>query len=139
MNAHLSLDGMRLLVRAGADVNAKDKNGETPLIRAVKGGWMVRAVGNGIGGYPEEIKLLLDAGADINAVDKKGHDALWHAQDNYRRAAEWKGEPEYDMLWNARNNDQIVAMLKKRKGGLGAKRSTPKQTSRPKTNPTGRR
>ena len=154
MNEDLSLDGMRLLIRAGADVNAKDKNGETPLIRAVKGGWTVKAVGNGIGGYPEEVKLLLDAGADVNAVDKKGHDALWYAQDNYRRAAKlketlFKGEydrdmydmlkDEYNMLWNARNNDQIVAMLKKRKGSLGARQSTPKQTSKPQTRPAGRR
>ncbi len=138
MNADLSLEGMKLLLRAGADVNAKDKNGETPLIRAVKGGWTVKAIGNGIGGYPEEVKLLLDAGADINAVDKKGHDALWYAQDNYRRAAKLKGDPEYDMLWDAQNNDQIVAMLKKRKGGLGARQSTPKQTSRSKTRPAGR-
>jgi ankyrin repeat protein len=47
------------LIDNGADVNAVDKNGWTPLHFATK--------------YNEKtVKLLIDKGADVNAVDKEG-------------------------------------------------------------------
>ena len=53
-----------------AAVNAKDKDGQTPLHRAASGG------------NTKKIRQLLEAGADVNAKDKAGetplHRAAWH-------------------------------------------------------------
>ncbi|MBO4317775.1 MAG: ankyrin repeat domain-containing protein [Mailhella sp.] len=46
--------------QAGADVNAKNCIGETPLFRAVGSD------------NPECVKLLLEAGADVNVEDNMG-------------------------------------------------------------------
>ena len=49
-------------MHAGADVNAKDERGFTPLMRAA-------------GNYsqnPQVVEALLTAGADVNAKDKDG-------------------------------------------------------------------
>lgn len=51
---------VKALIAAGADVNAKDKSGETPLhIAAVRG-------------YQEITALLIDKGADLNAKNNAG-------------------------------------------------------------------
>ena len=55
---------LRLLLAAGADVNAKDNTGATALIRAV-------AIPN-----VKCLDLLIRAGADVNAADNKGVTAL---------------------------------------------------------------
>ena len=52
------------LIEAGADVNAKDSLGWTPLIRAA------------VGGNAEAVTLLLAAGADKNAEDFFGRTAM---------------------------------------------------------------
>lgn len=49
---------VKLLLNAGANVNAKGEYGNTALISAVEGE------------HPETVKLLLKAGADVNAVGK---------------------------------------------------------------------
>ncbi|XP_076435297.1 uncharacterized protein LOC143275206 [Babylonia areolata] len=88
-----SADITRLLLRAGADVNAKDSAGCTPLMWAVTGGhtntakllmehgadvntkdcggWtpLMRAV---TGGHTDTAKLLLEHGADVNTKDSAG-------------------------------------------------------------------
>ena len=46
-----------LLISKGADVNAKDKYGMTPLLRAAEGG------------YKKIIELLIAKGADVNAMN----------------------------------------------------------------------
>jgi hypothetical protein len=56
------------LIEAGADVNAADSIGWTPLIRAV------------IGGNVESVTALMAAGADVNATDFFGRDAARIAQ-----------------------------------------------------------
>lgn len=61
------LDIIKLLINNKADVNAKSNNGGTALMRA-----------SGLlsGGNLERIKLLIDNGADINAKDDYGETAL---------------------------------------------------------------
>lgn len=53
----------KILVKAGADVNAKDDDGRTALMLARN---------------PKIIKALIMAGANINATDKEGKTALIH-------------------------------------------------------------
>jgi ribosomal protein S18 acetylase RimI-like enzyme len=61
---------VKLLLDAGADIEAKDKYGYTALIRAASNG------------YTEVVKLLLDAGADIEAKKENGDTALIRAASN---------------------------------------------------------
>ena len=55
---------MQLLLQSGANIEAKDKNGNTPLMRAAS--W----------GRTENVKLLLDRGAKIDARNSHGDTAL---------------------------------------------------------------
>ena len=58
------------LLEAGADVDARDHRGATPLLFAVRGE------------SEEVIRLLLDAGADVNAVNDEGENPLYNATRN---------------------------------------------------------
>jgi uncharacterized protein len=58
---------VRELLHRGADVNARDEDGRTPLVSAVLGG---------SGGL---LGLLLESGADVNAADREGWTALHFA------------------------------------------------------------
>ncbi|XP_076435310.1 uncharacterized protein LOC143275219 [Babylonia areolata] len=62
-----SADITCLLLRAGADVNAKDSTKNTPLMWAVERG------------HADTAKMLLEHGADVNAKDSAGHTPLWCA------------------------------------------------------------
>lgn len=53
-------DGVRALIKSGADVNAADQAGVTPLMHASGQGFV------------EVARLLIAAGADVNAVSRKG-------------------------------------------------------------------
>ncbi|MCG8339741.1 MAG: ankyrin repeat domain-containing protein [Cytophagales bacterium] len=53
-----------LLLAAGADVNAKNSKGDTPLHEAAKGGLV------------EVMRVLIGAGADVNAENKRGNTPL---------------------------------------------------------------
>ncbi|XP_013419247.1 serine/threonine-protein phosphatase 6 regulatory ankyrin repeat subunit B [Lingula anatina] len=57
---------VRLLIQEGIDVNSKDINGETPLMKVCRRGLYLMA------------KCLLDNGADPIAKDKTGKEALDH-------------------------------------------------------------
>lgn len=52
------------LIEQGADVNNKDKDGMTALMRAARGGHL------------ETTKLLIEKGADVNAIEKSGYPVL---------------------------------------------------------------
>lgn len=64
---------IRLLLGAGANIQAQDKNGATPLHRAVR----TRCV--------EAVKWLLDAGADVTIRNKPGSTAFHLAVQNTGR------------------------------------------------------
>ena len=61
------MQAAQLLVRAGANVKAKNRYGVTPLYPAA------------VNGDAEMIKLLLDAGADVNTALPEGEPALMTA------------------------------------------------------------
>ncbi len=68
---HLAIHGqhkemVKLLIENGADVNARDSDYDTPLIKAAQ-------TGNN-----EIIRALIKAGADVNAADMSGKTALHH-------------------------------------------------------------
>jgi ankyrin repeat protein len=61
------VEKLRLLIKNGAQVNAKDPGGRTAL-------W--QAVGSG---NKEAVRLLLENGAQVNEKDRDGRTALWYA------------------------------------------------------------
>lgn len=63
-------DTVRALLAQGAEVNAKGKNGFTPLILAAQNG------------HTDTVRVLLDAGADVNAKNEEGTTALITAAKN---------------------------------------------------------
>jgi uncharacterized protein len=74
--AHAAWSGnttvVRLLLAAkpAPRLDRDNRQGETPLLLAAKGGRYDVAA------------LLIKAGADVNATDYAGHTALWHARNN---------------------------------------------------------
>jgi hypothetical protein len=93
-----NVEAMRALIERGANVNAKDIGGNTPLHSAAEN-WAVECLkvllssGADInarnnlgetplmvaGNIPKALGILLDAGADMNARDKRGSTALLNA------------------------------------------------------------
>jgi ankyrin repeat protein len=72
-----------LLLARGADVNAQDDDGMTPLMAAAR-----------YGKAPEKIQILLSAGADRTAKSRDGKTALDLAELN----PALKGTPQYELL-----------------------------------------
>ena len=60
-------EAAKILIEGGADVNAKDDIGNTPLHWAAKGWTTTRE-----GGAPETAAILIAGGANVNAKDKYG-------------------------------------------------------------------
>ena len=79
----LNLEIVALLIRRGADVNAKDESGQTPLRRAIDSevDWDMYP-GDGVRRSPtgEMVKLLIESGADVNAQTNNDETPLQWAQ-----------------------------------------------------------
>jgi ankyrin repeat protein len=66
------VDVVKELIKAGADVNARNSSQGTPLMHAAK-------FNGAMTGRPEVIQELLKAGAEINAKNRRGETALHEA------------------------------------------------------------
>lgn len=73
-----------------ADVNAKNKYGQTPLMIAMQGYY------NPVCPF---IKVLLEGGALVNERDNKGHTALYYAQESLK-SGKLKDRAAIDMILN---------------------------------------
>ena len=71
-------EAVKALIKAGADVNAKDRDGKTALM--VSSGGVKTEIGDACN--PEMMKALIAAGADVKAKDKAGNTALHFAAGN---------------------------------------------------------
>lgn len=70
----------QLLVKAGADLNARDANGMSPLVNAIINTNIV-ALHPEVQGHLGVASWLVEAGADVNAEDWYGETPLWAAID----------------------------------------------------------
>lgn len=96
---HATVADVKKEIANGADVNAKDSNGDAVLIHAVKS-------------YkkPEIIKILVDAGADVNAKDKLGRTALmWAIYSNNTEIVKALIDVGADV--NAKDNDGETTLM----------------------------
>lgn len=66
------VDDLTAVITAGADPNAKDRDGRTPLMEAVSTG------------QPGMVRALLGVGADVNAQDNEDWTALHFAAQDYQ-------------------------------------------------------
>jgi ankyrin repeat protein len=74
-----SIDSLKLLIKAGGDINSKDSRGLTPLHEAARWGWN------------DVVRFLVENGADLDAKDNRGNtpvdSALGKAGGNSRGGA----------------------------------------------------
>ncbi|MCA1959867.1 MAG: ankyrin repeat domain-containing protein [Desulfomonile sp.] len=84
------VDRIKSLLDRGADVNARNRNGETPLM--VAAGLL----------YPDAVRLLIARGADVNAETGGGETALSLALGTQRP----EGSPEVEA-----DLDKVVDLL----------------------------
>ena len=132
---HGKINLAKLLIAAGADVNAIDNSSRTVLIRATENGSTeiaklliaagadINATGNhgmtalmkaawSININTEIVKLLLDAGADVNARDNSGNTALINAAWSRNSTEIVKLLLAAGANVNARNNRGEAALIK---------------------------
>lgn len=110
------------LLDAGADVNACDAEGRTPLLNAYGVGRDLFEDDPRQEEAAESLNLLLAAGADVQACTPQGHNALDLALCQYNneilvRILREKGikasKPEYELVWHAMHNhaDEVRRLL----------------------------
>jgi ankyrin repeat protein len=97
---------LRALITAGADVNAVDEHGYTPLMHAVIVGCMYH------------VRALLAAGAHIDTVDNNGYTLLMHSC-VYSHSHISRALIELGVDVNARNNDGFTALMYTVRSGCG--------------------
>lgn len=79
-NHFWQLDALRYLIALGADVNAVDEMGRSPLHVAARGIWEGSTGPQVIGFWTlQATRILLDAGADPNLLDNEGSSPLVYA------------------------------------------------------------
>lgn len=95
-------------IEAGADVNARDGNGMTPLMFAAKG---VRPNESNpeVTDHPDTVRLLLERGADVSATDEVGFHALFWAA-RYGHGDVVKVLIEYGADVNAKDKGGMTAL-----------------------------
>lgn len=109
---------VRMILKRGFDINARYRQGQTPLVKTVQSG------------NEAMIKLLLARGADIDVVDANGNSALMTAASRGRRnvvemlldagadpgPTNWRGESAL-VLAAARGHVDVVKLLCERTAG----------------------
>ncbi|KAI0040261.1 ankyrin [Auriscalpium vulgare] len=86
-DAEIMEKAVPILMRWGADVNARDHNGSTPLLAACS------LVTPGLGARLDAVRVLLEHGASGSVVDGAGKTALYIFAEDSRR---WGSENMYD-------------------------------------------
>jgi len=71
----------RMLIEAGADIEAADANGITPLINAILNHSIVNVNRGGRSDHLKIAQYLIEAGANVNVQDWYGQTPLWAAID----------------------------------------------------------
>jgi ankyrin repeat protein len=93
---------------AGADVNARDADGITPLMHAARGD-RPEIANPGPTDHPEVVELLINRGADVNAKTDSGFVALFWAA-RYGHAGVAKVLIAHGAEVNAKDKDGLTAL-----------------------------
>ncbi len=85
------VEGAKVLVKAGADINATNPNGFSPILLAI------------INSHYDVAAFLLDQGADANIADEVGRTPLYAAVDMHTL-------PDSNLPWPSELNNQLTSL-----------------------------
>lgn len=108
------------LVDGGADPNQKDRNGRTPLLNAMTGGYYVE----------ENVKALVNAGADVNVLDAQGRGVLHNTLRSYQpdfKMFDWLMEHGADPVKQSGEDGRYDSLLHMAAEAHGAHKSALKK------------
>jgi hypothetical protein len=97
-----ALQSSRLLLAAGADANASDCWGRTPLMYVVLGKYSLDSYTQTMPGREAVVRLLLEYGADPAARDKTGRSVIEHFIDECEPDDEGENHPAIVLLRRAK-------------------------------------